>query len=702
MLRHGTASIAGKWLLPHNSSMRYRREIDGLRAIAVLPVIFFHAGFEAFRGGFVGVDVFFVISGYLITSIILSEMERGVFSLSRFYERRARRILPALLLVMLACLPFAWMWLSRTDLEDFSQSLVAVSTFAANFLFWQESGYFDTAAELKPLLHTWSLAVEEQFYLLFPLFLLVCRRFDVRWTSVALGSVFMLSLASAVWASAAMPAAAFYLLPTRCWELLLGASAVFIPRQHGVRHYGRAIGELGGWGGLALILYSVLRFDEGTTFPGLYALVPTVGALLVIVFAQAGTTVAALLGHRALVGLGLISYSAYLWHQPIFAFAKHAPVPDLTAGSFVFLSLLSFGLAYLTWRFIESPFRSEERVDRRWIVLLSLSGPALFAGIGLAVLSNMEAIQRYKTGLMTETQRGFYSIVSEMDVVDDHFPRNAGTGTENACRFNIKVIDPSVAARMNGCFRSHGSGVLILGDSHAIDLFGSVLSRFDDRFVVGVTSAGCRPHTSRPECQYASTIEFLRDHPGVFRHVIYEQAGFYLLLDERGRKGTRLMFSRLSLSQPVEGVMVDREHLTRTLDYLLIVSRHVPVTWLLPRVEHHIDRRHLLRLGCRYPYALRPGLREAFDLLDSAISKSVEALPEGVRLEAVSQIDLYAIAFPQDLLDCRNLFWSDGDHYSASGEVRFGKRLPDGFLEFRGGGGSGPGPLGFEPRTKGL
>lgn len=153
--------------------MNYRREIDGLRALAVLPVILFHAGFETFSGGFVGVDVFFVISGYLITTIILSELEQGKFSIANFYERRARRILPALFFVLLVCIPFAWFWLLPSDMIDFSKSLVAVSVFASNIMFWRESGYFDTAAELKPLLHTWSLAVEEQYYVFFPLFLIL-------------------------------------------------------------------------------------------------------------------------------------------------------------------------------------------------------------------------------------------------------------------------------------------------------------------------------------------------------------------------------------------------------------------------------------------------------------------------------------------------------------------------------------------------
>ena len=207
--------------------MKYRAEIDGLRALAVIPVILFHAGFELFGGGFVGVDVFFVISGYLITTIIINEMDEGKFSLVNFYERRARRILPALFFVMLVCLPFAWYWLLPSDLKDFSQSVVAVAIFSSNILFWRESGYFDTAAELKPLLHTWSLAVEEQYYLLFPLFLLLTWRLGKKWILVLLGIAFPISLGLAHWAAYNNPSADFYLLPTRGWELLLGVFAGF-------------------------------------------------------------------------------------------------------------------------------------------------------------------------------------------------------------------------------------------------------------------------------------------------------------------------------------------------------------------------------------------------------------------------------------------------------------------------------------------
>ena len=233
-----------------------------------MPVIFFHAGFQVVHGGFVGVDVFFVISGYLITSIIVSDLEEGRFSLMAFYERRARRILPALFLVMAVCLPFAWLWLLPAYADEFFDSMAAVSVFASNLLFWQRSGYFESTAELKPLLHTWSLAVEEQYYVFFPIFLALTWRLGRRWVLGLLAGVFVVSLTTAQWGSFTTPTAAFFLLPTRGWELLMGALVAFYLLDGDRKSIPRAVRELGGVIGIALITYAVLVFDEDTPFPG--------------------------------------------------------------------------------------------------------------------------------------------------------------------------------------------------------------------------------------------------------------------------------------------------------------------------------------------------------------------------------------------------------------------------------------------------
>ena len=282
-----------------SDAMQYRREIDGLRAVAVIPVVLFHAGFGIFGGGYVGVDVFFVISGYLITSILIGELERGEFSIVRFYERRARRILPALFFVMLVCIPFAWIWMAPSQIEDFGRSLVAVSLFASNILFWRESDYFAPAAEEKPLLHTWSLAVEEQYYMFFPLLLLLAWRFG-RWRVFYLiAAIAAASLLLCEWGWREAPVANFYLAPTRAWELLAGSLCAFL--QFGKE---QKRDDLLAALGLGLIVFAIFVFDAATPFPSLYALAPVGGTVLIILFAANGTWTARLLstGHWSASG----------------------------------------------------------------------------------------------------------------------------------------------------------------------------------------------------------------------------------------------------------------------------------------------------------------------------------------------------------------------------------------------------------------
>jgi peptidoglycan/LPS O-acetylase OafA/YrhL len=368
--------------------MQYRREIDGLRALAVIPVILFHAGFSVFSGGYVGVDVFFVISGYLITSIILTEKQAGSFSFIRFYERRARRILPALFFVIAVSMPFAWFLLLPRELKDYSQSVLSVSTFSSNLYFWFKSGYFDTAAELKPLLHTWSLAVEEQFYVFFPILLMGLLRLPAKWVVPILLVLASASFGLAHWITVGNTQnaisllgreAAFFLLPTRAWELFVGSVIAFYFLNRKLPNkWNSAMSGIG----ILLIGCSVLLFDKSTPFPSAYTLLPTIGAALIIIFASASTNVGKVLGNQLLVGIGLISYSAYLWHQPLFAFSRSISIRELDAGVLLSLCLAPFVLAYLSWKYVELPFRNKNLITRRTILVSTLLGSSLLFLLG--------------------------------------------------------------------------------------------------------------------------------------------------------------------------------------------------------------------------------------------------------------------------------------------------------------------------------
>ena len=453
--------------------MKYRAEIDGLRALAVLPVILFHAGFEWFSGGFVGVDVFFVISGYLIATIIISEMAEGKFSIVNFYERRARRILPALFFVMAACLPFAWLWLTPSDLKDFGQSLVAVSTFSSNFLFWLESGYFDTAVELKPLIHTWSLAVEEQYYILFPIFLMLTWRLGIKWVLILLSVVFLLSLGVAQWGAYYKPSATFFLLPTRGWELLVGVFAAFFLKlnAHSKSHIVNQALSLLGFG---MIVYSIVAFDKTTPFPSLHALIPTIGTGLLILFALPKTLIHKLLSLKFIVGIGLISYSAYLWHQPLLAFARHRLLGDVSDFILIVLCIASLVMAWFSWKFVEAPFRNRKTLTRKKVFFFSIVCMVLFSSLGISM----------------QLKNGYEDRVSFSEELANSFK---SPPLENC--FDTPF---NHSAEEWGCILGRSEGeinIILFGDSHSLSLKTLIDQKAKEKdvkvFYTG--SSGCLP-----------------------------------------------------------------------------------------------------------------------------------------------------------------------------------------------------------------
>lgn len=535
------------------SDFKYRPEIDGLRALAVLAVVFYHAGF-GLPGGFVGVDVFFVISGYLITSLIIKDLEAGKFSMIDFWARRARRILPALFVVVMVTLAVGWVVLLPSDFRELGLSAAWQSVFSANFFFWRNTGYFGGVADEKPLLHTWSLAVEEQFYLFIPLVLLGVFHFtSTRKRRILLGlivtGVFVSLITSAV-TIAMQPSAAFYLLPTRAWELLFGSFVALLPssaRQGGMKS------ELMCWVGLALIVVPCFAYTEQTPFPGLAAVPPCLGSLLFIRFGNRDrdgrqATVARIFSARPLVFTGLISYSFYLWHWPLLAYGHYlCPFREVPWPYRIGLVALSFGMAILSWKFVETPFRLRRffQSDRR-ILSLGTVGLAtiLLSGMAISLLDGVP--DRWSEAALkidwARSNIGFRSELTPDDLKQGKVPR-----------IGVRSDDAPIS-------------VVIWGDSHAMaavpaidtwlqenNLSGRVVTRSSTPPLLGYSKTN-KWHTIPNEEFSESALRYFNNSDASVVLLVANWEGFQESMSGRGGEDLEQALLRTVVSLKKKGI----------------------------------------------------------------------------------------------------------------------------------------------------
>jgi peptidoglycan/LPS O-acetylase OafA/YrhL len=499
MLGSGTIGSQLQFTMPDpaqgHKGLTYRPDVDGLRAVAVSLVVLYHVG-SHFYGGFIGVDVFFVISGYLISSVILSDISAGRFSISGFYERRIRRILPALLVMMILTSVLVWHYFIPQEIEAFGRSQLAALFSVSNFLFWAQSGYFDSPSLVKPLLHTWSLAVEEQFYIVFPLLILFVRRFfPGRMRSIICGLALVSFLASAITVYRD-PTAAFFFAPLRAWELLTGTiiSQKYLPSIKGT-----ALRNLASATGLLLILASSHYLNDGVPFPGVAALGPCLGAGLIIAAGETGPSIVGkILSLRPIVFLGLISYSLYLWHWPLLVFQRTSSLffhnADMTPVQEVTFCLITVAVAALSWKFVEQPFRKGRlRPGRR--ALLYVNGWA----VGLIACASLGMI--YFHGFPNRFPISAQQVAAYAD-----YDRTAST-REGVCFLDghTRVKD----FRKDVCLAQHPgkNSVLLLGDSHAAQLLAGLVSVFPDRDILQANVAGCRPLVVEPRDAPAECLE---------------------------------------------------------------------------------------------------------------------------------------------------------------------------------------------------
>lgn len=563
----------------------YRPDIDGLRAIAVLVVVFFHAFPKVLTGGFVGVDIFFVISGFLITSIILNDLKKNNFSISHFYSKRIKRIFPSLILVLCSIFLLSWFVLLPDELAQLGKHIAAGSGFIANIVLWKESGYFDTLSELKPLLHLWSLAIEEQFYIVWPFFIILLWR-KKKIVPFVIVIVLIISFLISISMLKINPTGAFYSPLSRFWEILLGAALAFFqqnkstqPKIHPLKHFQSMIG-------LILIAFAVLTFNEKTAFPGWYALLPAIGTLLIINTPKSSFLNSKILSSRLLVFVGLISYPLYLWHWPLLSIARITNEGTPNNKIIMCILLLSFILSTLTFIIVERPFRLKKSTGIfQWatsflcLLLLGIGSGGYYAylkkGIpGRAAVKNIaEAITPWTMELP-----GTVDCLESFTTVASSF-----------CRKTIKT--PNVA---------------ILGDSHAGALFSGFVQNPNSDFnqIVVYGSGSCQPSLGyaqeRPGCntQLKTSLMLVAQDPNIktvvltsyFRPLIFNN----LEVRAKYKTGYSNTFDFLLKNRKNVIVILD----TPTLDFSPNIC--------IKRRPYYLTKEYLnsknLNLDCSYPF----------------------------------------------------------------------------------------------------
>jgi len=476
----------------------YRPDIDGLRAVAVMAVILFHYGFSFLPGGFVGVDIFFVISGYLITSIIINDVNAGNFTFRNFYLRRARRILPALYTVLVCCIPLSFLLFLPADLINFGKSLISTILFGSNIFFMQETGYFSAPALTKPLLHTWSLSVEEQFYFVFPAIILLLKKYTPKYFYAALLVLFAGNLVLSEVARDMSQTKAFFLSPTRGWEFLLGSLLTYPAISQWKSKVAEQVAALCG---VAMIAYSAAVYTEFTDFPGLGAVLPCLGAGL-LVFAgtgHCGSIVSRILASKPFVYVGLRSYSLYLWHWPVLVFAAYAKPEPLAWYELCGLAAVAFGLCVVSYRWIEVPCRKKEILsdNRRFVkVLLGVS----------ACLLLLAAVPLFYKGL-PQRFPGIDGLAAQKESVEARcVDIKAETFDKDKCRF--------------GKTAQKEDGFIVWGDSHAYAMTPAIDDAAKKHGKAGYLSSnsGCPPLSGpadTSDCGAINALVFKDIHSGM-------------------------------------------------------------------------------------------------------------------------------------------------------------------------------------------
>ena len=618
--------------------------IQGLRALAVISVIVFHLNPVWLPGGFLGVDIFFVISGLLIARMLSNDTHTsGRVRILRFYAKRLYRIAPAALTVTLVSFPLAYLALLPFDLRDYGASMVGVTTLTLNKMVANNIGYFSPLAETQPLLHFWSLMVEIHFYLLIPFVFYFLRRLEL--IRIAVLALLIASLIYADWLSSWDPKNSYFLLPSRAWELLFGALLfLFMANRENSHSPIRWVSWIPPLSVVCLLGFLWL-FSASTKHPSFLSVAPIVatGALIWSVLSDPTGRLARLFSARWLILLGNMSFSLYLWHYPFIVFFK-ADSGLLSYGDMFVAVLGTLVCSTITYLTIERPSLGyQAEIDR------TRKGPISWVGVVVVVTF---------LGIYGFVSDGFESSwikrQTETVVLAYRLSKNASNfrnyDEETDCTFRVEAFDESVQRRFDRCGERHGRGILIVGDSHAIGVWrlATALNKYSDvsePFLVGLSRGGCKPYGQTPGCSFERLTTSSSYLDQIFSRIIYVQAGSSLL----------------------SGDDFERNNIEAVMDFLESLAKNVSVSWVGPRVEPNIDPRRFVRLGC-----------DQNQQFDDTHSRRIKSLNEylSTRLESstVTYISNDAVDLPT-YGSCEALFWRDSNHWSPAGIDRISSSI---------------------------
>lgn len=639
--------------------MKYRPEIDGLRALAVIPVILFHAGFTLFSGGFVGVDVFFVISGYLITTILLEDIENARFNIVKFYIKRARRILPVLITILLfSFLSMIFVVKAHpSGIIPFSKSALSSVFFVANEYFWRTTGYFGATSSETMLLHLWTLSVEEQFYLALPIVLYLLKRYARPYTFSVFVLATIISFLAAIYLSERFPVAAFFSIVTRAWELGIGVLLAFLRRHPEDYNKNEFLSFLG----LAGLIWGYILINENSKHPGYITLIPTFSTALLLHYSQGTRLARVVLENRLMIYIGSISFSLYLWHHIIFLIFKELTgVAFFSIMSWVSISAIisTILLSIMSYHFIEQPFRNNKKVSPKIFILSTSTGVAIIviAAVGSLITSGFQQqIASMRYGSEDKETEILYKAINTAMRWDQYESLNQN------CIIHASLAEDLNKDDVQSCAQRHGKAILVVGDSHALNL-NKILSKSNAYpFIIGLNWGGCRPHSIDHNCarRYRDYSDWIMDNKSVLGLFLYHQSGSHLVADADGNTDTSTAFINGNNSY-----FFKKDFIDSVISYLdeLSQNTNLPITWIGPFTEYRREaleefpNSNVLRVNDNSPKIFRE--------LNALLVKSVSVHP-GINFVKWGDIFLE----PENSLHGECFVFLDRDHYSSCGEA---------------------------------